>query len=348
MSTASGFNRPIRTTHPGSVISTADELVDNDIYIDLDATLGIPLYLKCEGFNFAGSVKLRVAAAMVSAGMRDGVITQESVLVESSSGNLGVALSVVAAAKGLPFICVTDPKCNPTTVKLMRAFGSEVQVVDAPDPDGSYLSARKQRVRSLCASDPRLVWLNQYENPANWIAHYEHTAPLIAKRFPALDVLFVGTGTGGTLGGCARYFRENRADVRIVAVDSVGSVNFGMPSGPRHLPGLGASEPMPLVDARLVDDIVRVEERDTLTTCRRLARHGFLTGGSTGTVISGAEHWLRLHDPDGKRTSVAISPDLGERYIETVYDDCWVEARYGALDGISRGAEETQPGKRAQ
>ncbi|WP_406145203.1 2,3-diaminopropionate biosynthesis protein SbnA [Streptomyces sp. NBC_01012] len=314
-----------------AIISTADELVDSDVYIDLERSVGLPLHLKCEGFNFAGSVKLRAATSMVASGIRSGLIDESTTLVESSSGNLGVALSVVAAARSIRFVCVTDPKCNPATVKLMRALGSEVVVVDEPDESGSYLTARKALVREFCERDAGFVWLNQYENPANWLAHYENTAPLIGKQFPDLDVLFVGAGTGGTLSGCAHYFRENRAAVRVVAVDTVGSVNFGMPPGPRHLPGLGASVPMPFVDPALVHDIVTVPEQDAVRMCRRLARHGFLLGGSTGTVVSGAARWLAEHDPERSLTAVAISADLGDRYIETVYDDAWVQDTYGIL-----------------
>ncbi len=314
-----------------TIISTADELLDSDIYVDLSRTLGLPLHLKCEGFNFAGSVKLRAATSMVAAGIRRGLITRDTTLVESSSGNLGVALSVVAAARSLRFVCVTDPKANPATVKLMRALGSEVMVAEEPDESGSYLAARKALVRRLCETNPDHLWLNQYENPANWLAHYENTAPIIDKRYPRLDVLFVGAGTGGTLTGCARYFRENRTGVRVVAVDSVGSVNFGRPAGPRHLPGLGASEPMPLIEASLVDDVVQVHERDAVRMCRRLARHGFLLGASTGTVVSGAANWLGRHDRNRSLTAVAVSADLGDRYIESIYDATWVERTYGDL-----------------
>ncbi|MFJ6213763.1 2,3-diaminopropionate biosynthesis protein SbnA [Streptomyces sp. NPDC092296] len=315
-----------------AIISAADEALDSDVYIDLRRTLGVNLHLKCEGFNFAGSVKLRAATSMVVSGIRLGRIGADSTLVESSSGNLGVALSVVAAARSLRFVCVTDPKCNPATVRLMRRLGTTVVVVDRPDPSGSYLAARKARVTELCDRNPDHVWLNQYENPANWLAHYETTAPLIAKQFPGLDVLFVGAGTGGTLSGCARYFRENHLGVRIIAVDSVGSVNFDMPPGPRHIPGLGASEPMPLIAPGLVDGVVRVDERDAVRMCRKLARHGFLLGGSTGTVVSGAADWLVRHDPERSLTTAAIAPDLGERYLETVYDDAWVLDNYGDIE----------------
>ncbi|RPK92147.1 MULTISPECIES: 2,3-diaminopropionate biosynthesis protein SbnA [Streptomyces] len=316
-----------------TVITGADELLDSEIYLDLRRLLDCRLYLKCEGFNFAGSVKVRPAAWMVNTAQREGTIGPESILIESSSGNLGVALAVIAAAKGLRFVCVTDPKCNPAATDLMKAYGAEVVVVDEPDATGSYLAARKSHVRQRCAQDRRYVWLNQYENPANWTAHYENTASLIAKEFPDLDTLFIGTGTGGTLMGCARYFREHRPGVRIVAVDSVGSVNFSGAPGPRHIPGLGASTPMPLIDPSLVDEVVWGDERDAIRMCRRLAARGVLLGGSSGTVISAATEWLARHG-SADRTSVAIAPDLGERYIDTIYNDAWVTRHYhrGAQD----------------
>ncbi|MFE4053327.1 2,3-diaminopropionate biosynthesis protein SbnA [Streptomyces sp. YIM B13518] len=312
-----------------AIISAADELLDTDVYLNLDPVVGINVMLKCEGFNFAGSVKLRTAVSMVTEGIRSGVIKDTTTLVESSSGNLGVALSVVAAARSLRFVCVTDPKCSPTTMKLMKALGSEVEVVDGLDASGGYLAARKRRVRELCEQHADYVCLDQYQNPASWMAHYELTAPLIAKQFPDLDVLFVGAGTGGTLAGCARFFRENFRRVRIVAVDSVGSANFGMPAGPRHIPGLGASETMPFVTDGLAHDLVRVTETDTVRMCRRLARRGVLAGGSTGTVVSGAESWLARQDAADTLTAVALAPDLGDRYLDTLYDDDWVEGTYG-------------------
>ncbi|MET9533750.1 MULTISPECIES: 2,3-diaminopropionate biosynthesis protein SbnA [unclassified Streptomyces] len=314
-----------------TVITAAHELLDSDIYIDLRSSLDIPLHLKCEGFNFAGSIKMQPAARMVGTAEQDNVITRDSTLIESSSGNLGVALAVIAASKGLKFVCVTDPNCNPTTVDLIRVLGAEVVIVDEPDSSGGYLAARKEYVRRRCQEDPTCVWLNQYENPANWMAHYESTAALIAKDFPDLDTLFIGTGTGGTLMGCARYFREHRPQVRIIAVDSVGSVSFAGTRGPRHIPGLGASAPMPLIDPGIVDDVIRIHEIDTIHTCRRLAARGILLGGSSGTVVTAASQWFaqRLGTP---RTAVAIAPDLGERYINTIYNDTWVTQHYGHSD----------------
>ena len=154
------------------------------------------------------------------------------------------------------------------------------------------------RRSSDLAADHRYVWLNQYSNPGNWITHYQQTAPAIAKQFPDLAVLFVGSGTTGTLMGCARYFAENGAQVQIVAVDAVGSVTFappGEPARPRLIPGLGMGVRPPLLDAQYVDDVVLIDEPETVATCHRLAARGFLFGGSTGTVVAGALRWLKEH-----------------------------------------------------
>ena len=311
-----------------SVISVPQAFNEDDLYVDLRSIFGRSLFLKCEGFNFAGSIKLKAAAEMVEAADRDGVLTPTSVLVESSSGNLGVALSMIAASKGYRFLCVTDSRCNLSTRLLMEALGSEVHIITEPDSSGGYLGARLDYVRALCASDDRYVCLNQYANPGNWQAHYRTTAPAIARQFPQLDVLFVGAGTTGTLMGCARWFQDWHRPVRIVAVDSFGSVIFGGGPGRRMIPGLGMTVRPPLLDDSYVDEVVRVEETDTIRACHRLARRGFLFGGSTGTVVSGAMDWLSRHDASGL-TAVAIAPDLGERYLDTIYQTNWIEAIYG-------------------
>jgi cysteine synthase A len=235
---------------------------------------------------------------------------------------------MLAASKGYGFLCVTDSRCNLSTKRMMQALGSQVHVVTEPDVVGGFLGARINFVNALCASDDRYVWLNQYRNPQNWKAHYRKTAPAIARLFPQLDVLFVGAGTCGTLMGCARYFQEWHRPVRVVAVDSVGSVTFGGAAGRRMIPGLGTSVPPPMLDVSDVDDVVLVEEADTIRACHRLAGRGFLFGGSTGTVISGAMNWLSLHGSDDV-TAVAIAPDLGERYLDTVYHANWVLDLYG-------------------
>ncbi|MGW3626151.1 2,3-diaminopropionate biosynthesis protein SbnA [Streptomyces sp. NPDC000880] len=310
------------------VISVPYAFNEEELYVDLQSIFGHSLFLKCEGFNFAGSIKLKAATEMVETAERDGVLTPESILVESSSGNLGVALSMIAASKGYRFLCVTDSRCNLSTRLMMEALGSQVHIVAGQDANGGFLGARIDYVRGLCASDDRYVWLSQYTNPSNWKAHYRKTAPEIAHQFPSLDVLFVGAGTTGTLMGCARYFREWHHPVRIIALDSVGSVAFGGAPGRRMIPGLGMSIRPPLLDESYVDEVIRVEEADTVRTCHRLARHGFLFGGSTGTVVSGAMGWLAEHEARDL-TAVAIAPDLGDRYLDTVYQANWLQDLYG-------------------
>ena len=328
------------------VISAPYAFNEEDLYVDLRSIFGHTLFLKCEGFNFAGSIKLKAAAEMVEDAERDGILTPESILVESSSGNLGVALSMIAASKGYRFLCVTDSRVNLSNRMMMEALGSRVHVIAEQEAAGGFLGARLDYVRALCASDDRYVWLSQYSNPSNWKAHYRTTAPEIARQFPRLDVLFVGAGTTGTLMGCARYFRRWHRGVRIIAVDSVGSVSFDGSPGRRMIPGLGTSMRPPLLDESYVDEVIRVEEADTVRACRRLARRGFLFGGSTGTVVSGAMDWLARNDTRGL-TAVAIAPDLGERYLDTIYQTNWLQDLYGdhvlGPDEVPAASREVKP-----
>ena len=310
------------------VISNPQDFNEDDLYVNLRSIFGYSLFLKCEGFNFAGSIKLKAATEMVEAAERDGILKPGSILIESSSGNLGVALSMIAASKGYRFVCVTDPRCNLSTRRMMEALGSHVHTVTEPAAVGGFLGARIDYVRGMCASDDRYVWLNQYANPSNWKAHYRRTAPAIARHFPRLDVLFVGAGTTGTLMGSARYFKEWHPSVRIIAVDSVGSVTFIDAPGRRMIPGLGTSVRPEMLDESFVDEVIHVQEADTIRACHRMASRGFLFGGSTGTVVSGAMGWLAEHD-EHELTAVALAPDLGERYLDTVYQTNWVQDLYG-------------------
>src|SRR4051812_23011425 len=290
------------------VVTAPQDFNEHDLYVDLESIFGRSLFLKCEGMNFAGSVKLKAATAMVDAAERAGTLRPGSLLVESSSGNLGVALSMIAASKGYRFLCVTDTRCNLATRRLMEALGSRVHIITDPDPVSGFLGARINYIHALRASDDRYMWLNQYTNPEAWRAHYRRTGPAIARQFPQLDVLFVGAGTTGTLMGCARYFREWHRRVRIVAVDPVGSVSFGAAPARRMIPGLGMGVRPPMLDDSYIDEVVWVEEADTIRTCHRMSRRGFLFGGSTGTVVSGAVDWLARHDTGGL-TAVTIAPD---------------------------------------
>jgi cysteine synthase A len=300
--------------------------------------------LKCEGFNFAGSIKLKAATEMVEAAERDGVLDAGIGSGRVLLGNLGVALSMIAASKGYGFLCVTDSRCNLSTRHMMQAFGSQVHVITEPDLVGGFLGARINFVQALCASDDRYVWLNQYRNPQTWKAHFRKTAPAIARQFPQLDVLFVGAGTCGTLMGCARYFQEWHRPVRVVAVDSVGSVTFGGPAGRRMIPGLGTSVCPPMLDQSYLDDVVLVDEADTIRTCHQLARGDSCSAAPQAP--SSAARWTGL-SVNGSQdlTAVAIVPDLGERYLDTVYHANWVLDLYG--EDVLSSAELTTASRSA-
>jgi cysteine synthase A len=307
----------------------AYDMIMDDVFLHLrDAPHGPDIYLKIEGLNPAGSIKMKTAVSMVESAEREGILLPGGRLIESSSGSLGVALAMVAAARGYRFLCVTDPNTSPQSVDIMRALRADVVEVDWPDASGGYLGSRIAYIEHCIAKDPDIVWLNQYANPANSAVHARRTAAAIVAEFRHVDYLFVGTGTSGTLMGCVSHFREVSPDTRIVAVDAVGSVSFGSPAGPRFIPGIGASRRPELLSPHLVDETLLVSEADTVRACRWLARrYGLFAGGSTGSVVSAIQSRVPQL-PDGACV-VGISPDFGDRYAWTIYDDAWVTERFG-------------------
>ncbi|MEW2131118.1 2,3-diaminopropionate biosynthesis protein SbnA [Streptomyces sp. NPDC005435] len=313
------------------IFRNAYDLVLDDLFLDLRGFLpGIDLMLKIEGLNPAGSIKLKAAVGLLEDLESRGVLHPGGRLIESSSGNLGIALSSVCAARGYRFTCVADPNTATTSIRLMRAYGAEVVIIDRRDANGGFLQSRIDHIHDRLREDPGLVWPNQYANAANPQAHYRRTAPALLKE-REVDVLFIGAGTTGTLMGCAEYVREHSPGTRIVAVDAVGSVTFGSPPGRRHIPGLGTSRRPEIFRDGLVDEVVMVPESETVRMCRRLATgRGILAGGSTGSVLAAVA--ARSHTIAQGASVVAISPDLGERYLDTIYDDDWVAEHFGAVD----------------
>ncbi|PLZ02450.1 2,3-diaminopropionate biosynthesis protein SbnA [Burkholderia sp. WAC0059] len=288
------------------------------------------LFMKLEAFNAAGSIKMKTALGMIEDLEARGRIGQRTMLIESSSGSLGVALSIICAERGYRFTCVVDPNASPSNVKVMKALGTEVVTVDQRDANGGFLGTRIAYIHDAVSQDCNYLWLNQYANPQNPRAHYRATARAIAESFEAIDYLFVGAGTTGTLMGCVQYFAQYRPDTRIIAVDAVGSVTFGGSPGPRHIPGLGTSRRPEIFSPEGIHAFEMVPEVDTIAMCRFLARsNGILAGGSTGTVLAGVKAWQERIPADA--VIVLISPDLGERYLDTVYDDDWVIGRFGAI-----------------
>jgi N-(2-amino-2-carboxyethyl)-L-glutamate synthase len=286
---------------------------------------GATVIAKLELMNPSGSMKDRSAAYIVERGLADGTISAASHLVESSSGNFGIALATAARVHDLAFTCVVDPKTTPANLRILGRLGADVEIVTEPDEHGCYLAARLRRVADLCREGGERVWINQYANERNWQAHYHGTAAeILADLDRPLDCLVVPVSTTGTLVGLARRLRLAFPALRVVAVDAVGSVIFGGPAGPRQIPGLGAGRrPELLADAE-VDEVVSVSDREAVDGCRALAiSEGILAGGSSGAVVAAIER-LRPRLPADWQV-LTVLPDRGDRYLDQVYDDAWAD-----------------------
>ncbi|MFI5876127.1 2,3-diaminopropionate biosynthesis protein SbnA [Streptomyces sp. NPDC051445] len=291
------------------------------------------VYAKCERFNPGGSIKDRAAKSMIEHAIRTGkLVPGVSTVVESSSGNLGIALAQLCNFYRLNLICVVDPRTTTQHAAIMRAYGAKVEVVDRDPVTGEYLTARIERVRSLLASVPDAYWPNQYANEYNSRAHH-HTMREIHEALPGgPDHLFLAAGTTGTLRGCAEYIRDHGLTTSVVAVDAVGSVIFGPPEPweyghRRTIPGHGAAVVPALLRPGLADRVVKVTDFDCVRGCRQLlAQESVLAGGSSGAVVAALQAAASWIEPGA--TCVAVLPDGGDRYLDTVYSDSWVEDRF--------------------
>lgn len=285
----------------------------------------IEVIAKLELMNPGGSMKDRPARYIVEQGLRDGSIPPGAHLVESSSGNFGIALAIAARLYGLGFTCVVDPKTTKANVAMLRRLGATVEIVTEPDHAGGYLGTRIRRVRELVAARPGAVWLNQYANDRNWQAHYHGAgAELTDQLVQPPDYFVAAVSTSGSILGCSRRLRERFPGVRVIAVDAVGSTIFGGPPGPRHIPGIGSSRVPELLRRDEIDDVVFVDDVAAALGCRRLlSAEGIFAGGSSGSVVAAIDQLLpRLPRPS---RIVALFPDRGDRYLDVVYDDAWLD-----------------------
>jgi N-(2-amino-2-carboxyethyl)-L-glutamate synthase len=289
----------------------------------------VALYLKLEAANPGGSVKDRPARRMLEQAIRSGRVGPDTVVVESSSGNTGIGLAQVCAYYGLRFVCVVDGRTLPHNLALMRALGAELDLVDAPlDGSVDLLTARLERVTALLAELDDAFWPNQYANVHNPRAHqYGTMTEIDAALGGTVDELFVAVSSTGTVGGCVDHLARHDRSTRVVAVDAEGSVLFGGDAGRRVIPGLGAGKLPGLAVGREVHEVARVSDLDCVVGCRRLARtDAVLVGGSAG----GALQVVRSRQAELRgRTCVVIAADSGHRYLDTVFDDDWVEQTLG-------------------
>ena len=287
-------------------------------------------FAKLEAVNPGGSIKDRSARAMLAEAVRTGVVVPgRTVVVESSSGNLGIGLAQACRVYGLRFVCVVDPRTNPENIAIMRAYRAEVEVVTDVDPEtAEYLPVRKRRVRELVATLPDAYCLDQYANPRNAWAHRTTMREIVEALDGRLDYLLCTISSCGTLRGCADYAREHGLSTRIVAVDAQGSGIVRPAVGRRLIPGHGAPFPPALYRPDLADEVVHVSDLECLVGCRRLAgREAILAGGSSGAVVAALER-LRDRIP-ASATCALVLPDRGERYLGTIYDDDWATSRFG-------------------
>lgn len=302
----------------------------------------IDLWAKLEGCNPGGSAKARPATQMIADALAAGRIGPGDLVIESTSGNMGIGLAQACAYYGLSLICVVDSRANELYVKTIQALGAEVRAVSAPDPDtGDLLTARLRLVERLLAASPGAFWPNQYANESNPAAHAAGTMREIDEALDGrLDYLFVAASTAGTVKGCTDYIDRHRRATQVVAVDAVGSVLFGGARGPRRLPGLGAGTRTELALGSSPHRIEAVTDLDCVVGCRRLAaREAILAGASSGGVLRALDR-IRGELPAKARCAV-ILPDGGTAYLDTVFDDAWVAAELGC--GPERLAELVAP-----
>lgn len=289
------------------------------------------VYGKLEMMNPGGSSKDRPALFIMQEAIRVGEVDAGTTVIESSSGNMAVSLAMICRYLGLRFICVVDPRTTDTHLRLIRSLGGVIELVAQPDPvSGDYLPARIARVKQLQQEIENVYWTNQYSNPNNYLAHYHSTMPEIVGALPHIDYLFCGVSSCGTIRGCSERIRELGLSTRIIAVDAVGSVIFGGHRGKRQFPGLGAAVAPSINRPDLIDGIAYATEWKCVETCRELVHtESILAGASSGGVLS-AIRAMEAEIPQGA-VCVAILPDRGDRYMDTVYNDEWV-GRYITAD----------------
>jgi cystathionine beta-synthase len=284
------------------------------------------LLAKLEYLNPGGSVKDRIGLALIEAAERDGRLKPGGTIVEPTSGNTGVGLAIAAARKGYRCIFVMPDKMSQEKIAMLRAYGAEVVIcptaVEHDSPE-SYYSVSDRLAEEI----PGGFKPDQYSNLANPEAHYRGTGPEIWEQTGGeIDAIVISVGTGGTISGVGRYFKERRPEVLIVGADPEGSVFTADEAHPVHpylVEGIGKDTWPETLDPAVVDEWVRVSDRDSFLVARRLAHEeGLLVGGSAGTTLWAALQVARRFGPDA--TILTMIPDSGRSYLSKFYDDNWM------------------------
>lgn len=275
-----------------------------------------PLIAKVEYFNPAGSVKDRIAFAMIEDAEKKGILKPGATIIEPTSGNTGVGLALVSAVKGYHLILTMPETMSVERRNLVKAYGAEVRLT--PGKDGMPGAIRE--AEALRDSIPGSIILQQFENPANPANHYATTGPEIWRDTEGkVDILVAGVGTGGTVSGTGKFLKEQKAGVKVIAVEPKSSpVLNGGQSGPHKIQGIGAGFVPKNYDNEVIDEVFDVENDDAIRTSREVAQQeGVLVGISAGAALYAATQIAKRPENKGKNV-VVLLPDTGERYLSTV------------------------------
>ena len=303
-----------------NICRSVDELIGKTPLLELTNTvkaenLKATVLAKLEYFNPAGSAKDRVAKAIIDDAENRGLLTQGSVIIEPTSGNTGIGLACVAAARGYRAIIVMPDSMSPERIKLMKAYGAEVVLT----PGAQGMSGAIAKAEELAQTLPGSFIPGQFENPANAKAHFETTGPEIwADTAGSVDIFVAGIGTGGTITGTGRYLKQQNPNVKIVGVEPAGSpVLSGGQAGKHGLQGIGAGFVPKVLDTDVYDQIITVTEEQAYAAARNLGKNeGILVGISSGAALHAA--LLLAKEPENKgKTIVVLLPDTGDRYLST-------------------------------
>ena len=289
----------------------------------------LKLKAKLEYFNLTGSVKDRSAFYALKKAIKSGEVSQETIVIESSSGNFASSLAQICSYLGIKFIPVVDPNISPLNLKFIESFCSDIIKVKDRDSTGGFLNSRLEEVQKFLKLNSDCFWVNQYENSACAEAHYSTTAPEILRDCDKLDYLFLGVSSGGTLSGVSRGIKEKSSNTKIIAVDIDGSMVFQSNPKTRFIPGMGSSIRPKLIEDSIIDEIIHVSERDVIVGCNRLRyEHGLFAGGSSGAVFFAIDSYFRNRKEAARDAGVTfLCPDRGTAYLDTVYNEEWVRSK---------------------
>lgn len=293
------------------------------------------LYAKLESHNNSGSVKDWAAYYIMEQAIQNGEINENSVIVESSSGNFALALAFICRKIGLEFIPVIDPNINESYKQLLGLMCKKIVMVDKKDPTGGYLLTRIETVKEICAVTPECYWPNQYENENNFRAYYYGLGVEIAKQFECLDYLFVATSSCGTVTGLSQRLKETFPAVKIIAVDIKGSLIFSNKHGNRFIPGIGAGKIPSILKHAAIDSVMLMSHADIIEGCEKLLEEQLiLGGGSSGAVYQAVTNYFKAHKARRDDHILFISPDSGIPYLNTLYDKTWQQDTLNKVNSL--------------